>query len=53
MFRLCLRKLLKKSIGVFTNEGVYALKNLLKEDEKFQDYEKINGIVRTFDNKIK
>ena len=45
----------EKSIDlVFTNEGVYALKNLLKEDEKFQDYEKINGIAfRTFDNKIK
>ena len=45
----------EKSIDlVFTYEGVYALKNLLKEDEKFQDYEKINGIAfRTLDNKIK
>ncbi len=35
----------EKSIDiVFTNEGVYALQNLLKEDIDFREYNKINGI---------
>ena len=39
---------------VFTNEGVYALQNLLQKDENFNEYEKINGIAyRDLDNNIK
>ena len=39
---------------VFTNEGVYALQNLLKKDENFNEYEKSNGIAyRDLDNNIK
>ena len=45
----------EKSIDiVFTNEGVYALQNLLKEDIDFREYNKINGIAyRDLHKKIK
>ena len=45
----------EKSIDiVFTNEGVYALKNLLKENISFREYYKIKGIAfRDLDNNIK
>ncbi len=45
----------EKSIDiVFTNEGVYALQNLLKEDIDFREYNRINGIAyRDLNKEIK